>query len=349
MSIPITTWLRAFFALQQSAMDNRGFAEIQIGDDDPIRWPRTTGSDVIEIAAVLNPCVREQPLRCGGHGVARRWRACVDDLERIALFAPRAEYDENRLFWYTLPSICVYLHAQGAPLPSHAIWEALFAQLAVPAELRNAGPKGDGPFKHFDNVKSFDDLYIEQFKHLRDLRGFDKMKPDAGMTGSETVIPRSLNGDVIVLADYWTKQLAAVKRVMGHDAVVARWRAALTDVDQLARKADPNAVYPKNNAFWRAMRATAIQVAVADESPTKTDLAIEALKDSVTHLPENVKAGAAAVTNAVADVAHGVGKIANEAGKGLFAGFGTPLLVGAGLVGAFLLARANKKTRSKEA
>ena len=38
--------------------------------------------------------------------------------------------------------------------------------------------------------------------------------------------------------------------------------------------------------------------------------------------------------------AHAVGKVANDAGKGLFAGFGTPLLIGAGLIGLFLITRS---------
>src|SRR5687767_11838054 len=70
MSISITSWLRAFFALQERAMDSRGFFEVQIAEDEFIRWPRTTGSDVISIAAVVDPSIREQPLRFGGHGLA---------------------------------------------------------------------------------------------------------------------------------------------------------------------------------------------------------------------------------------------------------------------------------------
>lgn len=347
MYFPVTSWLRASFALQQCALDGRGDVEIPNGDDEPIRWPRTTGADVIAIASVLDPHVREQPLRFGGHGLAQRWRATVDDLERLALLSPRTEYPKNRAFWDTLPAICVYLHSQGAPFPPAEVWNALCAQLTEPAELRNVGPKGDGPFKHFDNVKTFDDLYLEQFKYLRDLRGFDKMKPDPGTTGPEKIIPRSTNGDVVELADYWTRQLGAVKRVMGHDGVAREWQAARADVDHLARSGDPNAVYPKNNAFWRALQKAAIHVAVADEAPTATDLAIEALKQSVTNLPDNLKAGAKAIGSGAAqvasDLAHGVGKVANEAGKGLFKGFGTPLLVGAGVVGALLIARSRKK------
>jgi hypothetical protein len=347
MSIEITTWLRAFFALQASAMESRGFVEQSTGTEDVVRWPRTTGADVVAIAAVLDPYVRDQPLRFGGHGIARRWRAVVDDLERFALGDLRGEYAENRAFWSTLPAICVYLHSEGSPLPAPDVWAALLAVLRDPSELRNIGPKGDGPFKHFDNVKTFDDLYIEQYKYLRDTRGADELAPEPGMGGTTYKIPRTTNADVIALADYWSKQLADVKEVMGHAGVVKNWKAALADVDQLARKGDPNAVYPKNNGFWRTLKNTAIHVAVADEAPTKWDLAKEAIKDSITRLPENLATGAkkvaGALGDAAGDVAHGVGKIANEAGRGLFSGFGGPVLVGAGLLGLFLISRSRSK------
>lgn len=343
MHFPITTWLRASFALRQCALDGRGAIEIPNGDDEPIRWPRTTGADVIAIASVLDQSLREHPLRFGGNGIGQRWRVCADDLERLALLAPNNEYAENREFWNTVPAVCVYLHCEGAPLPPQEIWDALCAQLAEPV-LRNVGPKGDGPFKHFD-VKTFDELFVEQFKYLRTLRGADKLKPDPGTSGPEKIIPRSTNADVIALADYWTPQLMNVKRVMGVDAVIAQWRAAVHDVDAVARKAPADAVYAKNNAFWRALQKTAIHTAVADEAKTSTELAVEAIKDSVKNLPENLAAGAKAIGNTAAqvagDLAHDVGNIANKAGAGLFAGLGLPLLIGGGaLVGLVLLARS---------
>jgi len=323
-------------------MDSRGYVEVPIDDDEFIRWPRTTGSDVISIAAVLDASLRDQPLRFGGHGIARRWRACADDLERHALIAPNTEYVENQSFWQTLQPVCVYLHAQNVPLPPPEIFEALFAELAEPTELRNVGPKGDGPFQHFENVKTFDDMYIAQFKYLRGLNGADDLNPDPGTKGPKRSIPRTTNRDVVLLTDYWTMQLAAVKRVSGRDAIDAAWKALRKDVD-LVRKADPYAVYPKNNAFWRTLQRTAIHIAVADEAPTATDLAIAAIKESISNLPENIKEGAKALgsgaANIAGDLAQGVGKVANEAGKGLFSGFGTPLLIGAGLIGAFLLTR----------
>ena len=47
MSIQINTWLRAYFALQSTAMESRGFIEVNPGEDDAARWPRTIGADVM--------------------------------------------------------------------------------------------------------------------------------------------------------------------------------------------------------------------------------------------------------------------------------------------------------------
>ena len=143
------------------------------------------------------------------------------------------------------------------------------------------------------------------------------MKPDGGATGVERPIPRTTNADVIALADYWTAQLADVKTDHGH-------RRRHRDVacgdrgrrPARAHGADPNAVYAKNNAFWRALSTTAIHVAVADEAPTKWDLAKDAIKDSVTHLPDTLSTVASKSAEALADTAHAAGKVVNEAGKG---------------------------------
>ena len=72
------------------------------------------------------------------------------------------------------------------------------------------------------------------------------------------------------------------------------------------------------------------------------DPAVASVKDSVAHLPETLGAAASKAGELVADAAHAVGKVANEAGKGLFAGFGTPLLIGGGLLGLFLISRSRR-------
>ena len=330
MTTHIDTWTDGYLALRYRAFETRGFIELDTG----ARWPRTTGEDVIAIVAIFDHAVKAHATP----GVLGRWHATLADLEAEAVSSPHKTYFANRAFWSTLEAVAVFLDDMAVSPPAQSLWDALLAVIGSHA-ARNVGPSSDGPFKHFDNVKTFDDLYIEQIKYLRDLRGFDKLQAPAGMGGGERPIPRTTNADVIALADYWSKQLADVKHVIGHDGVVKAWQAVLVDVDLLARKGDPNAVYPKNNEFWRVLSNTAIQVAVADEAPTKWDLAKESIKDSITHLPENLEHAASKGVDLVASAAHAVGKVATEAGKGLFAGFGTPLLIGAGLIGLFLITR----------
>lgn len=211
----------------------------------------------------------------------------------------------------------------------------------VGALPRNVGPSADGPFRHFENVQTYDDLYTAQLKHLRDVRGADFMQPEPGMWGGARVIPRSTNGDVISLADYWSERLASVKRAMGHAEVEARWTRAVADVDALARPGSKDSMYTKNNAFWRELQHVAIHVAAADEAPSKWDLAAGAIMDSISHLPQTLGQVASEGAGLVSGAAQTVGKAANEAGKALFSGFGTPLLLGAGLLGLLLVRRGS--------
>lgn len=340
-------WTDAFLELKHRAEEVRGVVVLDFDTANAIRWPRTIGADVIAIAALVDPYVR----RIRNEALRHRWRAALLAVERHAISAPGKVYAENRRFWDTLVRAFVFLSSTDAPLPDAAQWSALLDQLGDVLSLRNAGPKGDGPFKAFD-AKTFSDLFLAQLEFLRTERGFDKVAAIAGETGGTKDIPRTTNADVVQLADYWSKQLTSVKKVMGHEGVVKKWNAALVGVEA-ARKAEPNAVYPANNAFWRALQTTAVQISVADEQPSEWDLALESLGDSVKYLPENLREGAKALASGVSDVAtgiaKGVGAVAGSAGKGFFAGFGTPLLVGGGLLGLFLISRARNKGDKKEA
>lgn len=328
MTTNIELWTDGYLALKRRAVETRGLVELDSGE----RWPRTTGEDVIAIAALFDGPLKDHATP----GTAARWSATLTDLEAGALSSPHTTYFANRAFWSTLEVAAIYLDSLAATVPAQPIWNVLIGTLGSRV-ARNAGPSSDAPFKHFDNVKTFDDLYIEQFKYLRDLRGFDKASADA--SSGERVIPRTTNGDVVALADYWSKQLANAPHVMGHDGVAKEWQATVADIDQIARKGDGTTIYAKNGAFWRTLQRTAIQVAVANEAPTKLDLAKDAIKASVAHLPESIE-------QAVTGAAHAVGSVAQAAGKGLFQGFGTPLLVGAGLLGLFLVTRNRGETKA---
>ncbi len=342
MSNRIYSWLRAFRELETVARDSRGATQLGASTN---AIPNTTCSDVISIAVVLDPYVRSLSTAYFNEALVRRWQAALVDLRRDALLTPDREYVHNRSFWGTLASLCIAMEFDDAELPAEHVWNSLLALVAEEIDRRNGGPQGDGPFKRFENINGFDDLYVAQFNHLRQLRGTDPAAPKTAP------VPRSTNEEVVQLADYWSKQLAGVKVVFGHDGVVKRWKAALADVDQFARKGDPYAVFTKNLTFWPALKATAIHVSVADEAPSTFDLAMDSVKENVKKLPDNLKDGASKAAEALAgvagDVAQGINKIAKGAGAGLFSGFGTPLLVGAGLLGVFLVSR-NRNRKSAE-
>jgi hypothetical protein len=332
MSQHIHTWIDAHLAVRTRAYETRGSIQLDSG----ARWPRTTGADIIAIAALFDHAVRTHATP----GIARRWRGTLADLERGALPAPHETYGENRTFWPTLESVSVFLDDVAVAPPAPALWDALISEIG--ADLRNVGPTEDGPIAHFDGIKTFDDLWNAQRKYLADKRGSDKLPPPAGMGGGDMVIPHSTNQDVLQIATYWSDQLAKAKHVMGYDTAVAKWKGAMADVDKLAKPGKPTDVYPKNNEFWRLSFEIAVQIAIADESPSKWDLVVDSVKDSVTHLPENLGHAASKAAGFVEEAAHAVGKIAGEAGKGLFSGLGAPLLIGAGLLGVFLISRGGK-------
>ena len=328
MSQHIHSWVDGHLAIRERAYQIRGFVEIDSG----ARWPRTTGADVIAIAALVDPAIKKH----GTPGVLRRWMATLADLQRDALPAAQDTYPENRTFWASLESTVIYLDDVAVAPPSTALWDALLAELST---RRNIGPTTDGPIAHFDNIKTYDDLYNAQLRFLKEKRGTDARDQPPGFSGGKRDIPRTTNADVLQLATYWSNELAKVKHVFGHDGVVARWAPVVADVDKLAKPGKPDAVYAKNNEFWREMQEVAIQIAVADEAPNKWDMVVDSVKDSVKHLPETLTGAASKGADLIESAAHAVGKVANEAGKGLFAGLGAPVLIGAGLIGLFLITR----------
>ncbi len=340
----IQTWLDGYLELRHRAFADRGAIELP----DGTRWPRTTGEQVAAIAAAFTPAIRAN----AAPRVMRRWRTTLADIQRDALAELHDTYVGNRKFWATLEAVAVYLDNLALRPPATRAWMALFAVIDTgddSAGPRNVGPSGDGPFKHFDGVRTFDELYNAQYKYLLELRGYDELDPPPfdensyGGLGVKKKIPRTTNTDVLALAGYWGKQLQDVKEVFGHVGIEKRWDRLMTDLGKHAMYGNPTTTYVENNRFWRCLSDTAIHIAVADEAPSKWDMAKEALKDSVMHLPDTIKTVASKGVDAIADTAQAAGRVVNSAGKGLFSGVGTPLLIGAGVLGAVLLFRGGRK------
>jgi hypothetical protein len=327
MTAHIHSWTDGYLALRYRAFETRGAIELDTG----ARWPRTTGEDVVAIAAMFDPTIRATATP----GVMRRWRATLADLEREAVAAPRATYSENRAFWSSVEAAAVFLDDMALTPPAPALWDALIDQIGT--HPRNAGPSSKDPFGL--TAGTFDDLWHAQRDLFAQKHGFDQPEPPPGFGMKGLHIPRTTNAEVLQIAAYWSAQLASARDVMGYKDAVAKWKTALANVDKLAKVGKPDDVYAKNNEFWHTLNDVSIQIAIGDEAPTKWDLAKDSIKDSVTHLPDTLKHAASKGADLVASAAHAVGKVANEAGKGLFQGFGTPLLIGAGLLGVFLITR----------
>ncbi len=336
MSQHIYSWVDGHLAVRERAYEMRGSCEAE-----GTRWPRTTGADVIAIAAILDPSIK----RHGTPGVLRRWRHTLGDLERDALAVPHETFAKNRSFWPSLEAAAVFLDDVIVSPPEPEVWDALLATFHT---VRNGGPSGDGPFKHFENIQTYHDLYEAQLKHLIEMRGADELDPvplddnSYGTGGMKKKIPRATNLDVLSLAGYWGTQLDDVKKVFGRDGIELRWNRAFQEVMKLAMYADPTKVYAKNNQFFRELFETAVHVSIADEAPSKWDMAVDSVKHSVQKLPQTLKKAAGKAADAVGTAAHTVGKVVNEAGRGLFSGLGAPILIGAGLLGVFIITRRRK-------
>lgn len=288
------TWDDAYHQLWSHAAHHRGLREA-IGElpgptlSQSLRqWPRTSGADVVAIAAVIDPVLHAAPRETGAHGIDRAWRRCTRTLETAAFRDPTREYHHNREFWSALASIAAYLATIDAPVPE-AMWQALLAELmsGEPAHRNTAVVDERLHLAAF----SYDELWQAQKTALAKLRGADVRDAAPGVMGGRMTIPRTVNADVVQLATYWTNALVRVDkkrremgphgpdalRAAGLDGELRRWRAALADVDLYASRGDPVALYPKNDAFWRASGSLSVTVAAIDEEPSPFDMLLDTI------------------------------------------------------------------------
>lgn len=343
---PIRSWTDGYAALRSRAGDMRGWIELDTDAPDR-RWPRTTGLDAIVIASFVDEAYRRtDPAR--SYGVALRWKSCKDDLERDALPALGNTYRRNRDFWSCLAMMFAHLAYVECPLPSQGAWRAFLAEVGatLATDTRNAPPTQDRPPVWFATAGDLLKLYLAQRSYAANLHGSDKLAPEADMNGGVTIVPRSTNGEVIQLAAFWAKALESEKskNANGYDTMRGRMIAVQRDIDAHARGADPNAVYPKNHRFWRTIESVAIHVSASNQyGLTDAQVWMASVGESLQVMGERTKALATAIAASVrdgaADVVHGAGKILNEGARGLLGGLGTPLLIGGGIVAAFLLLR----------
>ncbi|MCW5803920.1 MAG: hypothetical protein KIT31_16215 [Deltaproteobacteria bacterium] len=344
----IRSWTDGYLTVLRAAYESRGAIEY-LG----AQWPSMTGGDAITLAALFHAAIREYATP----GALVRWHMTLDDIEKHALTATHDVYPASQAFWSTLEFAAVLLDDLVVESPAPRVWDA------AANALRTYGPRNaetSVPIS-LDGIDSFTDLYLRQFFHLRDVRGFDQLAPEPGMPGTTRPIPRATNSDVVAIADYWTPQLEDAAHINGSDTTERRWKAALADVETFARRGEPTAVYPKNNAFWREVANVAAHISAAAIKPSRWDIMKSSFIWSIKNLPNNLAAaaskgaeivtgaaekGAEAVAGAAKVAAKAAGEVLNQTTSGLASGLATPLILGgAGVLGLYLLTR-NQRAES---
>jgi hypothetical protein len=341
----IHAWSEFYFQLWTQAAQSRGTIT-DMGDPGTGQytsvpeWPRTTGADALAITSLIDSVFAALPLRPGGYGITRLWQTAVIELEGAVFPDPGAEYVHNRSFWSTLLAVAAYLDTVSASLPLQEALDATLATLWAPVEYRNAS----GPTAKTIIESTAEKMWASQRDEMAKARGFDLQEGTERRPGSTMRIPRTTNADIVRLAEYWAKQLAAFvpkallggkSNTMGLEGQLKRWSALMEDVDKIARKAKADDIYPKNWEFWHESIGLATNLAIWEEAPSSFELIADSTKQALHDLPGRIADAAGAVAQAV-------GHVAQEAGAGLLSGLGKPLLIGGGvLLAAILILRTN--------
>jgi hypothetical protein len=211
----------------------------------------------------------------------------------------------------------------------------MYRNLAI--ELRDDGTL------HIKDIADPLDLWQATRRFFNEKRTVRTSTTRAGWT-----FPETTNADVRQLADVWTRVHA---RIWRSDLARARqhkdeWNEAVSQIEIATAGADPSATFAQNERFWlRWTKRQAIYLSAVRDMPSKWDMVVDSIKDSVTRLPENLEAGSRAVADAGADVAASIaekaGNLATAPVRGLFHGLfgrlGAPLLIGTAVVGGVIV------------
>lgn len=163
-------------------------------------------------------------------------------------------------------------------------------------------------------------------------------------TGRHFTYPETTNGEVRQLAEVWTK---LQRRVLRWDLARARqhadeWKEAISAIETATAGADPDQTFARNEDFWlRWTKRQAVYLSAVREQPSKRDMIIDSIKGAVKKLPDTLATSAEAVADGGASIAKKAGEVASAPVRGLFGGLfgrlGTPLLIGAAVVGGVIV------------
>ena len=141
------------------------------------------------------------------------------------------------------------------------------------------------------NVKAKND-HVLQWAEFKRLYVADRGS-DAGQ--NRKAIPRTTFGDIAQLAKYWHNEYLRelLRNPSARDKSPAsrkRWLAAKRKIDEQLRSAAKSSQYPENEWFWQvATRRLAIYLESRKAIPSRTELLIESLRETVEEHAETAK------------------------------------------------------------
>ena len=301
--------------------------------------PRTTNADVLQLGTYWYEALAHVELvrRAMGHpgiqilesagmdGEIRRALPLFVDLDTFATGEdPHAIYPRNEAFWRGTASLAATLAViDHAP---RSFTMDLDTDPPRPlTERRNATYPGEGTFKK---------MWDRQHDDFVKARGFDTR--DALPGGRPMTIPRTLNAEIVKLAEYWNAAWMGLQnQILGNppserlDPLRLGWQAVMKDVYDIATPDKRDDIYSKNHEFWRQTFELAQTLDRFKETPSKFEISID--------VPQTLPDRLAQVVGQIADA---VGDIAHKAGEGVTSGLGKPILIGGSVVlGGLLLWR----------
>lgn len=156
--------------------------------------------------------------------------------------------------------------------------------------------------------------------------------------------PATTNGDVRQLAEVWRR---VVKQIYRGDLGSlsdrkATWDAQQPTIDRLLFAADDHETFPENEQFWfKWTRRHTGWLAAMRGQPSRWDIVVDALKHTVTTLPEAFADRAGDAASAATAVGSRVGEIVaapvRGVARGLFGSLATPILIAAFVVGGVII------------
>ena len=257
----IFSWSDVYQQLRAKAEASRGMAGLYASTTPGATFPHTTSRDVFAIALVFDAAVNDHASRT----LVARWIG-ESDLLAGEPEGSTETYVGNRSFWETLSAAAIELDRVHAPLPAMSLIDEAVRELEATRPIaQQMHHTAETMLVTVLTEPSCQAMAVRQLEFFRMLRG-----PAVGENPSRPIVPATCNADVLVLADYWTDQLARVganARDTYHRLVHSCWRDVLHRVMRHAKHAPALDIYVHNAEFWNALLLLTTQSDVRDASP----------------------------------------------------------------------------------